>query len=90
MGSVPQASHNKLGEFWPIPSDRAGVTESGLEMMTWKQAARGNIGGCYLQIGFGFARAVRMWMADARKHLSLIPKVACLNPEIESCFGYFS
>uniref|UniRef100_A0A4W5KRZ2 Activating transcription factor 6 n=1 Tax=Hucho hucho TaxID=62062 RepID=A0A4W5KRZ2_9TELE len=23
-------SHNKLGEFWPIPSDRAGVTESGL------------------------------------------------------------
>ena len=25
-----QASHNKLGEFWPIPPDRAGVTESGL------------------------------------------------------------
>ena len=26
----PQASPNKLGEFWPIPPDRAGVTESGL------------------------------------------------------------
>jgi hypothetical protein len=29
-GSLPQASHNKFGEFWPIPPDRAGVTESGL------------------------------------------------------------
>ena len=29
-GSLPQASHNKLDEFWPIPSYRAGVTESGL------------------------------------------------------------
>ena len=29
-GSLPQASHNKLGEFWPIPPDRAGVIESGL------------------------------------------------------------
>ena len=28
--SLPQASHNKLGDFWPIPPDRAGVTESGL------------------------------------------------------------
>uniref|UniRef100_A0A8C8C8Z4 VOC domain-containing protein n=1 Tax=Oncorhynchus tshawytscha TaxID=74940 RepID=A0A8C8C8Z4_ONCTS len=27
-GSLPQASHNKLGEVWPIPPDRAGVTES--------------------------------------------------------------
>jgi hypothetical protein len=27
---LPQASHNKLGEFWPIPPDRAGITESGL------------------------------------------------------------
>ena len=25
-----QVFHNKLGEFWPIPPDRAGVTESGL------------------------------------------------------------
>ena len=25
-----QTSHSKLGEFWPIPPDRAGVTESGL------------------------------------------------------------
>ena len=24
------AFHNKLGEFWPIPPDRTGVTESGL------------------------------------------------------------
>jgi hypothetical protein len=24
-----QASHNKLGEIWPIPPDRARVTESG-------------------------------------------------------------
>ena len=30
LGSLPQASHNKLGEFWPIPPDRAGVIESGL------------------------------------------------------------
>uniref|UniRef100_A0A8K9VFZ1 RING-type domain-containing protein n=1 Tax=Oncorhynchus mykiss TaxID=8022 RepID=A0A8K9VFZ1_ONCMY len=30
LGSLPQASYNKLGEFWPIPPDRAGVTESGL------------------------------------------------------------
>ena len=30
MGSLPQAFHNKLGEFWPIPPDRAGVIESGL------------------------------------------------------------
>ena len=30
LGSLPQASHNKLGELWPIPPDRAGVTESGL------------------------------------------------------------
>ena len=29
--SLPKASHNKLGEFWPIPPDRAGVTESGLQ-----------------------------------------------------------
>ena len=29
-GSLPQASHNKLGEFWPIPPDRAGVNESSL------------------------------------------------------------
>ena len=28
MGNLPQASHNNLGEFWPIPPDRAGVTES--------------------------------------------------------------
>ena len=27
-GTLPQASHNKLGEFWPIPPERAGVTES--------------------------------------------------------------
>ena len=25
-----QASHNNMGEFWPIPPDRAGVTESRL------------------------------------------------------------
>ena len=30
LGSVPQASHNKLGELWLIPLYRAGVTESGL------------------------------------------------------------
>jgi hypothetical protein len=30
LGSLPQASHNNMGEFWPIPPDRAGVTESGL------------------------------------------------------------
>ena len=29
-GSLPQASHNKFGEFWPISPDRAGVIESGL------------------------------------------------------------
>jgi hypothetical protein len=29
-GSLPQASHKKFGEYWPIPPDRAGVTESGL------------------------------------------------------------
>ena len=29
LGSLPQASHNKLDELWPIPPDRAGVTESG-------------------------------------------------------------
>ena len=29
-GSLPQASHNNLGEFWPIPPDRAGVNESDL------------------------------------------------------------
>ena len=28
MGSLPQASHNKLGEFWQIPPDSAGVSES--------------------------------------------------------------
>ena len=27
---LPQASHNKLSEFFPIPTDRAGVAESGL------------------------------------------------------------
>ncbi|KAM9401243.1 cytosolic phospholipase A2 gamma-like isoform 6-T6 [Salvelinus alpinus] len=32
-GSLPQASHNKLGEFWPIPPDRAGVPESGQDSM---------------------------------------------------------
>ena len=30
LGRLPQASHNKLGEFCPIPPNRAGVTESGL------------------------------------------------------------
>ena len=30
LGSLPQASHNKLGEFWPIHPDRAGVNESSL------------------------------------------------------------
>ena len=30
LGSLPQFAHNTLGEFWPIPPDRAGVTESGL------------------------------------------------------------
>ena len=29
-GSLPQASHNKLDELWPIPPERAGETESGL------------------------------------------------------------
>ena len=29
-GSLPQASRKKLGECWPIPPERAGVTESGL------------------------------------------------------------
>ena len=30
LGSLPQASHNKLGEFWLIPLDRADVIKSGL------------------------------------------------------------
>ena len=28
FGNLPQASHNKLGEFWPISPDRDGVIES--------------------------------------------------------------
>lgn len=55
--------------------------------ITWKPATRGNSERCYHQVGFGFARVLWMGMVDGC--LSLVPKVACSNPTIESCFWYF-
>ena len=51
--------------------------------MTWKPAIRGNSEHCYLQIGLGFVRV--LGLADRHWHLSLVLKVACSSPAIESC-----
>jgi hypothetical protein len=51
--------------------------------VTWKPAIRGNSEYCYLQIGLGFVRV--LGLADRHGHLSLVLKVACSSPVIESC-----
>jgi hypothetical protein len=50
--------------------------------MTLKPATTGNSERCSLQVGFGFAGAMRAGKAEGCKHLPLVPKVACLNPAI--------
>lgn len=57
--------------------------------LKWRPAARGSSEHCYLQVCFGFARMLWTGMTDGRKHLPLVPKVAYLNPAIESCFLRF-
>lgn len=83
-GWLAQAGHAWYKSVFDGPS----ISE---DVRRWcgNPATRGDSEHYYLQVGFDFARALWTGMADGRKHLPLIPKVAFLNPAIESCFWYF-
>ena len=72
---LQQASHNNLGEFWPIPPDRAGVTDSGLVASLLART-------CFFSSAHKFSMGLRLGLCDGHSNtltlLSLI-KPFCYN-----------